>query len=114
MTDHESEPTQKRRLSIWKRLSLLVGALVLALTALTVVEHYWQGANAKFRLARLMSELDESDPGWRLEEIEAVRIAPPNEENSALIVRSARDSQEHDRLQGNGAPRHSASPHGAA
>jgi hypothetical protein len=90
MTDHESEPTQKHRISIWKRLSLLVGAFVLALAALTVVEHYWQGANANNRLAQLMSELDESDPGWRLEEIEAARTAPPNDENSAHMVRSVR------------------------
>jgi hypothetical protein len=90
MTGHESEPGQKRPVSIWKRLSLLVGVFVLAVVVLAVVQHYWQGQSATSRLAQLISDLDESDPGWRLEEIESARTAPPDHENSAYIVRSVR------------------------
>jgi hypothetical protein len=46
----------------------------------------WTELRAARDLKAVISELDASDPGWRLEDIEAVRKFIPHDENSALVV----------------------------
>ncbi len=85
MTEHESGVEEPRR-SIWKRLFLCAGLIVILLVVFTVVGFYFQVSHARDRLTRLMARFDESDPGWRLNDIEASRATLPEEANSARVV----------------------------
>ncbi len=76
-----SPPVRRRR---WRWLAaLLVLALVTPAGYL-----FFQGERARHDLAAMMAELDASDPGWRLEEIERKRPDVPDEQNSAPLVRA--------------------------
>jgi hypothetical protein len=84
-----SEPEsglEEPRSSIWKRLFICVGLLVFLLVVLAVGGYFFQVSNARGRLARIMADLDEGDPGWRLDDIEAARPTLPEEGNSARVV----------------------------
>lgn len=50
----------------------------------------------KKKLAEEIAELDRTDPGWRLEEIEAARAKIPDAENGALIELAAAEQLPHD------------------
>lgn len=83
-TTNEAAPPRPRRR--WLRglgwaVVLLVGALALLLLAAT-----WSGNR---NVGQAVHELDESDPGWRLEDIEAARAVLPEHENSARLVVAA-------------------------
>ncbi len=62
-------------------LGILVGLLLLL--GLVVKLAGWHG---HARLEQVVEALDESDPGWRLEDIERLRETPPPEQNSARVV----------------------------
>lgn len=66
-------------------------ALVLVVFLLLLGSREYERVRGKRELARMTAELDETDPGWRLEQIEAAREArlPPPGENSAEVVRDA-------------------------
>ncbi len=70
---------------------VLLVLLILAITLLIlaacflVPRHYL----VKQRLEEAITELDSSDPGWRLADIEAAREQIPEEENSARVVVTA-------------------------
>jgi hypothetical protein len=70
----------RRRRWLW-----LVGFVVL-LIGLPVGYSRYQGYAASRDLAALMAELDATDPGWRLEDVEAGRRVVPDEQNAALLV----------------------------
>ena len=44
---------------------------------------------ARTRLKAALAEMDRTDPGWRLPDIEAARVVVPDAENSALRVIAA-------------------------
>jgi hypothetical protein len=70
----------------WKRLLLVSLSLLLALGIVIVGWVKWVEYVAEKELQAVIAELDETDPGWRLEDIEAARKVIPDEENSALAV----------------------------
>jgi hypothetical protein len=83
MSEPASEQPHK---SIWKRLLLFSGLVVILLVAAGIGTFFVQGSRDRDRLARILADLDENDPGWRLEDIEAARPTPLEESNSARIV----------------------------
>ncbi len=89
MSDHETEAPEKPPISIVKRLLIGSGIFVLLLVALGISHHYLLSSKAQDRLGRTLAELDESDPGWRLEDLERARPVLPDLENSALVLRGA-------------------------
>jgi hypothetical protein len=72
-------------LSRWRRWLLGAGALGALVVALVVAVRVSRPASSG-PLAEWEARLDESDPGWRLEEIEAAREVIPDEQNSARVV----------------------------
>jgi hypothetical protein len=80
-----SEPAAPRRRGC---LLLGVGLLVLLLGIVTL-GYWWFAAQANRELREALAEADQSDPGWRLEELEARRAEVPSEKNSALRVQAA-------------------------
>jgi hypothetical protein len=85
MNEHEQAAEEPRK-SIWKRLLFFAGLTVVLLVAAGIGQYFLQSARARDRLARIIAELDESDPGWRLEEIENARPVLPEDANSARVV----------------------------
>ncbi len=62
---------------------------LLILVILAVGARTWQYHWAQQRLDEVLIELDRTDPGWRLEDIEAAREQIPEEENSAGVINAA-------------------------
>jgi hypothetical protein len=50
---------------------------------------YWQRRQAFIELQTVLAEVDRTDPGWRLEGLEAARRVVPDERNGALVVLTA-------------------------
>jgi hypothetical protein len=72
-----------RRWAQWLVLALLVWSiLVLGSQAVFL----WRQQQMDDTIATVCAELDHSDPGWRLAEIEAQRAAIPAEENGAPVL----------------------------
>jgi hypothetical protein len=89
MSDQQTEVREKPPISIWKRLLLVSGVFVALLVALSISQHYLHSSHARSRMAQSLAELDESDPGWRLEDLQKARPELLDEENSALVVLAA-------------------------
>jgi hypothetical protein len=89
MSDHEADLPEKPPISIWKRLCVGAALFVLAMIGLGMGQHYWQESRNGNALQRVVANLDETDPGWRLEEIEAARATIPDDRNSARTVMTA-------------------------
>jgi hypothetical protein len=87
-TSHDDDPALVRARR-WRRWVCRAGLLVLALLAVGVGFLLWAHHRISSNLADAVAELDRTDPGWRLEEIEAAREKVPDEENSALRVVAA-------------------------
>jgi hypothetical protein len=82
-----SPESMKRR----RRVALrLLGVLLLAGAAGLAAWWWWGERQLKGRLAQAVAELDRTDPGWRLEDIEAARVEVPEAENSARVVVAVR------------------------
>ena len=69
-------PPAKRRWLLW--LVILIGIPILVLLGVLV--------SIKSNLNGMLAELDRTDPGWRLEEIEANRPSYPARQNAALAI----------------------------
>jgi hypothetical protein len=65
-------------------------AVVVLLVAGVTLRLVFNQRQAQSRLQALLDELDSSDPGWRLEEIEKGRAAVPGPENGARVVVAVR------------------------
>jgi hypothetical protein len=89
MSDQQLDPADKRPISITKRLFLGSTVFVLLLVMFGSIHYYLLSSDARNQLALVLADLDESDPGWRLEDLEKARPTIPDAENSALIVRAA-------------------------
>ena len=79
--------TSKETSSLWRRLLWVTGvpAFVLLILVLGIIG-YRESRDAS-ELADVLLDLDETDPGWQLDEIEAARFYPPAKENSAALCR---------------------------
>src|SRR5437773_4540708 len=75
---------RKPRRRWWKRI--LFGVL-LAVLILTGVYRY-RAWRLDRELDEVVAELDQSDPGWRLEDIEKNRRVLRDEENAALVIQA--------------------------
>jgi hypothetical protein len=83
-TPSETESTNRPQSHGWlKRL----GIGVLLLLGLLLVLLLYRQRLAADRLQLALAELDRSDPGWRLPDVEADRRQVPDPENSALVVK---------------------------
>jgi hypothetical protein len=85
--ENESIETANQR----PMMSLLkcLGWGVLVLAALVAIGLLWHRGKAASKLREKLAELDRTDPGWRLEDIEAAREDIPDEENSARVIAAA-------------------------
>jgi hypothetical protein len=64
--------------------------LLLLLCGVLVAGHFaYRRHQADEAIRAAVEELDRTDPGWRLQDIEAARTVVPDAENSALVVRAA-------------------------
>jgi hypothetical protein len=90
MNTQQLDPAEKPPVSIIKRLFLAGSIFVVLLIALGIGQYYLHSSHARDRMVRNMAALDESDPGWRLDELERARPTLPDAENSALVVLSAK------------------------
>jgi hypothetical protein len=90
------KPVQYQKRSGWKRWLLRVFVVAIALPAIFIAggRYYnrWQGSE---RLAEVHARLDETDPGWRLDDLLAAREAkmPPDEENIVAFARKIHPKQ---------------------
>lgn len=78
-----ARPTRRRR---WLKRGLLVVLILVILGSGGWFAISWLSGRD---LKNIIAELDRTDPGWRLEDIEAKRKVLPPEENSALQVMAA-------------------------
>lgn len=85
--DNELAETTKPRSGIGCLKIIGWGLLILALLAAVGV--FWNHTKMTSKLQKALAELDRTEPGWRLEQIEAARADVPEEENSARVVISA-------------------------
>ena len=78
----DTEPAQRRfslgRFVLW----CLGGLIVLGIGAFGLDQ-----IRSSRRLETTLADLDETDPRWRLEEIEAARVTIPDAQNSAILCR---------------------------
>jgi hypothetical protein len=81
----ENQPPPRRRFRWLKRIFL--GLAILVVLALAVRASVVYLAEREFRMAA--AELDRSDPGWRLEDIEKQRAVVLPERNAALPITAA-------------------------
>jgi hypothetical protein len=72
----EPTPKKKRRWALWLAIVILVPIVGVFAYVLTVHND----------LNNLIADLDRTDPGWRLEEIEAKRATYPADQNAALEI----------------------------
>jgi hypothetical protein len=88
-----NQPQKRSRGRKWLRRVVLAGlaAIILAPLLLFGVRVYFQ-TTGKSALAAETARLDAEDPGWRFDDLMAARAkaAPPEAENSAVIVREVR------------------------
>jgi hypothetical protein len=83
-TENESFETDTARPRMdWLKC---LGWVVLMLALLVVVRLIWDRGRRAGKLQETLAEMDRTDPGWRLEDIEAAREQIPEEENSARVV----------------------------
>src|SRR4051812_9182176 len=91
-----SETLRAKRPRTWRTWLFRSAMVLVTLIATGVVALWWrlssEYAEGKGMLTAIVAELDETDPGWRWEEIEASRAPIPDAENSALAVKRVVDS----------------------
>jgi hypothetical protein len=86
MDQHDGESAKRPPRSLCKRILFRGALLVLAAVVLYLAYDYLQRTRGMSALERTLAELDESDPGWRWEDILAARATIPDEQNSARTV----------------------------
>jgi hypothetical protein len=78
-------PIAKRpsRLRAWVR-AVLVG--IVSLVLLASVAYGIRAYIVRTRLLKALAQLDQAEPGWRLQDVEAARAAVPDAQNSASVI----------------------------
>jgi hypothetical protein len=82
MNDLETPQTS---FSLRRRLVWVAGAMTLAFLIVTLAVYTHGESRSANDLAAVLGGLDETDPGWRLEEIESARIRLKDNDNSAVL-----------------------------
>jgi len=86
-TEKELSETIKPRSWIGWLKCLGWGLVIVAM--LVAIRVFWNQGKSASKLQETLAELDRTDPGWRLEDIEAARDEMPEEKNSARVVIAA-------------------------
>jgi hypothetical protein len=76
-------------MSSWRRWLFRILAGLLVTAGIGLAHTYWDRHRAREELAAVTAQLDEADPGWRLEELEKSRREWPDDKNGALVVNAA-------------------------
>ena len=77
--------TPKTAFSLRRRLLWIASAMALAFLIVTLAVYTHGESRSASDLEAVLAKLDETDPGWRLEEIEAARIRLKDRDNSAVL-----------------------------
>lgn len=80
----QSPPTPRKR--VWRRR---IGLFFLSLLVLLFVVYVFVRALDEWRLSEAIAAVSQTDPRWRLADIEADREQVPDEENAALVVQAS-------------------------
>jgi hypothetical protein len=83
----DTETSKERRRFSWRSLLLRLLVVGMGVVLLGFVVQMQFGSTGAVR--RIVSELDKSDPDWRLDDIERTRATPDEVENSARVVVAA-------------------------
>jgi hypothetical protein len=86
METHEESLESDTSRPPWPGWLKCLGWGVLIVAIVTVAGLAWNRGNKASKLQATLAELDRTDPGWRLEDIEAAREPIPEGENSARVV----------------------------
>ena len=78
----ETEPA-KRRFRVGRFILWCLGGLIVLGVGLFGLDQ----ARSSRRTTSAIADLDASDPGWRLEELESARVSIPDKQNSALLCK---------------------------
>jgi hypothetical protein len=89
MTSSTNPIQQARPRFRWRRWLLRALIAVLVLIGITIGQELWARRSAQSELDKTVAELDQSDPRWRIGDIEADRVKVPDDRNSALIIVAA-------------------------
>jgi hypothetical protein len=73
----------------WRKACVYILLLLACAMLFPVGFVYWQRRQAFDELQAVLAETDRTDPGWRLEDLEAARRVVPDERNGALVVLAA-------------------------
>src|SRR5262245_37496691 len=88
-TDTPATPSPAKRLPLWRRWPKLIAMLVvLVLLVGGYLTYFYIGSRSMLQGA--LAQADQNDPGWRLPELEANRLAVKDEENSAMVLMAAK------------------------
>ena len=74
---------------VWLRLLKRVALALLVAVAVPAVRQAWHHYKVTTKLQETLAEIDRTEPGWRLDEIEAHREQIPDGENGARVVAEA-------------------------
>src|SRR6266851_8962303 len=77
-----TDPAKRR--SPWRWLRRIGASLLVLLVVIGIRQFFWH-REVVAKLQEALAELDRTDPGWRLQDIEAARVVIPDEENGALV-----------------------------
>lgn len=115
-TYEESVESSKPRRP-WMRWLKRIGKGLLFVIIAGVIRQTWHHHQVTKKLQETLAEMDRTEPGWRLNEIEAAREQVPEDENSARIVVAAAEllprgwpPPDFDALYGHLAPEEQLSP----
>jgi hypothetical protein len=79
-------PPEKPPIRIWLRMALAGAAVVVVLIVFGAVWSQVEGTRVQNERASFEAHLDETDPNWRLADLERAREEIPEHENSARVV----------------------------
>lgn len=85
----ENELSETMKPRPWTGWLRGIGWIVLIFALLVILGVFLNRGMMASKLQESMVEMDRSDPGWRLEDIEAARADIPYEENSAHVILTA-------------------------
>jgi hypothetical protein len=86
MTPYDPPPAAPPRLTGWRRVLFRAFVVAVAVVAVTFAWDSWRARRDWADAEAAVAETDQTDPGWRLPELEAKRDNPPADENGALEV----------------------------
>jgi hypothetical protein len=88
-SDSRGSSAWNQIMPLWRRWWFRLILLVITGIGLLAARLYWQTREAAEELRQALAELDEADPDWRLERIEAKRLTLSDKENGAVAVIAA-------------------------